>query len=93
MAKDEARKLSTVQEIIIRSTDYLRRIIAPALGGKEALRCHTCARTATVSRWKTTFGGSQKRAEQAHKLVVCDQWRKYDESVNQAKVFKAYVVI
>ena len=30
MAKDEARKLSTVQEIMIRSTDYLRRIIAPA---------------------------------------------------------------
>ena len=30
VAKDEARKLSTVQEIIIRSTDYLRRIIAPA---------------------------------------------------------------
>ena len=30
VAKDEARKLSTVQEIMIRSTDYLQRIIAPA---------------------------------------------------------------
>ena len=30
VAKDEARKLSIVQEIMIRSTDYLRRIIAPA---------------------------------------------------------------
>ena len=30
VAKDEARKLSTVQEILVRSTDYLRRIIAPA---------------------------------------------------------------
>ena len=30
VAKDEARKLSTVQEMMIRSTDYLRRIIAPA---------------------------------------------------------------
>ena len=30
VAKDEARKLSTVQEIMIRSADYLRRIIAPA---------------------------------------------------------------
>ena len=30
VAKDEARKLSTVQEIMIISTDYLRRIIAPA---------------------------------------------------------------
>ena len=28
-------------------------------GSKEALRCHTCARIVTVSRWKTTFGGSQ----------------------------------
>ena len=30
VAKDEARKLSTVQESMIRHTDYLRRIIAPA---------------------------------------------------------------
>ena len=30
VAKDEARKLSTVQEIMIRSTGCLRRIIAPA---------------------------------------------------------------
>ena len=37
VAKDEAIKLSTVQEIMIRSTDYFRRIVAPA-GSKEALR-------------------------------------------------------
>ena len=30
VAKDEARKLSTAQAIVIRSIDYLRRIIAPA---------------------------------------------------------------
>ena len=30
VAKDEAGKLSTVQEIMTRSTDYLRRIVAPA---------------------------------------------------------------
>ena len=30
VAKDEARKLSTAQEIMIRNTDYLPRIIAPA---------------------------------------------------------------
>ena len=30
VAKDEARKLSIVHEIMIRSTGYLRRIIAPA---------------------------------------------------------------
>ena len=38
VAKDEARKLSTVQEIMIRSTDYLRRIIAPEGRGKEVSR-------------------------------------------------------
>ena len=37
VSKDEAKTLSTVQEIMIRSTDYLRRIIAPA-GGREARR-------------------------------------------------------
>ena len=35
VAKGEARKLSTVQEIITRNTDYLRRIIAP-LEDKES---------------------------------------------------------
>ena len=59
VAKDEARNLTTDQEIMIRSTDYLRRTIAPA-GCKEALRCHTCARIATVSQWKTS-GRAQRR--------------------------------
>ena len=49
VAKDEATKVNTVQEIMKRSTDYLRRIIAPAGRGKEALRCHFCARTVTVN--------------------------------------------
>ena len=57
VAKEEARKLSIVQEIMTRSTDYLRRIIAPR-GGRETLRCHICARIVIVSRWKTTSGGS-----------------------------------
>ena len=35
VAKDEARKLSTVQEIMKRNADYLRRIIAP-LEDKES---------------------------------------------------------
>ena len=44
VAKDEATKLSTVEENMTRSADYLRRIIEPAGRGKEALRCHICAR-------------------------------------------------
>ena len=57
VAQDEAEKVSIVQEIMLRSTDYLRRIIAP-VGGKEESQCLTFARTATVSHWKTTLGGS-----------------------------------
>ena len=48
LAQDEAEKLSIVQEIMIRSTDHLRRIIAP-VGRKEESRCPTCARIATIS--------------------------------------------
>ena len=29
-------------------------------GDKVALRCHICARIPSVSRWKTSFGGSQE---------------------------------
>ena len=103
VAKDEARKLSIVQEIMIRSTDYWRRIIAPA-EGKEALRCHICARIVTVSRWKTTFGGSlgekgvtiggarflekSTTGSNQHRLLVVQT----GESVNQAKVFEAHGV-
>ena len=54
VAQDEAKKMSIVQEIMLRSTDYLRRIIAP-VEDKEESQCRTCARTATVSLWKTTF--------------------------------------
>ena len=35
VAKDEAKKLSIVKEIMIRSTDYLRRIITPAGGARR----------------------------------------------------------
>ena len=35
MAEDEAEKLSIDQEIMIRSTDYLRRINAPAGGARR----------------------------------------------------------
>ena len=40
VAQDEARKLSIVQKIMIRSTDYLRRIIAAA--GDKDVTCPTC---------------------------------------------------
>ena len=55
-AKDEARKLSTVQEIMIRSTDYLR-IIAPAGEQGGVTMSYLCPHCNSF-RWKTTFGGS-----------------------------------
>ena len=91
-------RLSIVQEIMIRSTVDLRRIIAPA-GSKEALRCHTCVRIVTVSRWKSTFGGSQEGKGTNWWCAICGEeydWKRPNrllvvqtgESVNQAKVFR-----
>ena len=37
VAQDEAEKMSIVQEIMLRSTDYLRRIIAP-VGGQGGVK-------------------------------------------------------
>ena len=53
VAQDEAEKVSIVQEIMLRSTDYLRRIIAP-VGGQGGVTMFYLA----VSLWNTTFGGS-----------------------------------
>ena len=49
VAEDEARKLSTVQRIMLRSTDCLRRIIAPA-GGQGGVTLSYLCRIATVSQ-------------------------------------------
>ena len=72
VARDEAR--STVQEIMIKSTDYSRRIIAP-VGRQGGVTSHISTRIKTVSRWKTTFGGSQGRK---HTTWCCGEnfdWR------------------
>ena len=42
VAQDEAGKLSIVQEVMIRSTDYLRRIIAPAGGQGGVTMSYLC---------------------------------------------------
>ena len=103
VAKDEARKLSIFQKILIRSTDYLRRIIAPA-GEHGGVTMSYLCRIATVSRWETTFGGSlvgkgvtiggarfvEKKIdwEQPNRLLVVQT----GDSVNQAKVFRTHAV-
>ena len=43
------------------------------LEDKEESQCLTCARTVTVSLWKTTFVGSPVRT--THEVVVRNLWR------------------
>ena len=42
VAQDEAGKMSIVQEIMLRSTDYLRRIIAPVGGQGGVTMTYLC---------------------------------------------------
>ena len=42
VAQDQAEKMSIVQEIMLRSTDYLRRIIAPVGGQGGVTMSHLC---------------------------------------------------
>ena len=73
VAQDEARKMSIVQEIMIRSTDYLRRIIAPVKGQGGVTMSYLCPHCNSFPledfirrglRWKKT-----------HNLVVRNLWR------------------
>ena len=71
------------------------------LGDKEVLLCHICARIATVSHWKTTFGGSplgRSTAAGGTPSVEKNDWRVPNrllvvqtcDSVSQAKDVKAH---
>ena len=102
VAKDEAKKLSTIQE-----TCQKAQITCDASsrqrGSKEALRCPICDRIATL-RWKTAscgslretgalFGGARFFEEkydwkQPNRLLMVQT----GESVNQAKAFGAHAV-
>ena len=42
VAKDEVDKMSNVQEIMLKSTDYLRRIIAPVGGQGGVTMSYVC---------------------------------------------------
>ena len=70
VAKDETRNLSTVQEIMTRSTDYLRRILAPAVRQGSVTMSYLC-RIVIVSRWKTSFGGSLVRKHNNWWCAIC----------------------
>ena len=87
---------------MIRSTEFLRRIIASA-EDKEDIQCPTCARIATVSPWKTTSGGSLGEKGNKWWCAICGKnydWKQSNmllvvqigESIDQVKVFKARAV-
>ena len=55
VAQDEAEKVSIVQEIMLRITDYLRLIIAPVGGQGGVTMSYLCPHC------KATFGGSLEK--------------------------------
>ena len=100
VAQDEARKLSIVQEIMIRSTDYLRRIIAAAGGQGGVTMSYLCPHCNSFpledniwwvsgskgrNKWWCAISGEQYDWKQPYRLLVVQT----GESVNQAKVFQS----
>ena len=73
VAKDEARKLSTVQDVLLRSTDFLRRIIAPAGGQGGVTMSYVCPHCNSFHPGRSRLVGFSW--EEAHQLVVCGLWR------------------
>ena len=72
VAQDEAEKLSIVREIMIRSTDYLRSIIAPARGQGGVTMSYLCPHCNSfpmedyvwwVSGWKSIQIGGVRSVE------------------------------
>ena len=103
MAKYEARKLSTVQEIMVRSADYLRRIIAPAGGQGGVTMSYLCPHCDSFPLEDYVWWVTEEKKHTNWWCAICGE--KYDwrapnrllvvqtgESVNQAKVFKAHAV-
>ena len=102
VAKDEARKVSVVQEITFKSTDNLRRIIAP-VGGQGGVilfylcpNCNSCPLEDYVwwfsrgksTKWWCANCGEKYDWKQPNRLLVVQT----GDSIEQAKVFKAHAV-
>ena len=54
-----------MQQVLQKSTDFLRRIIAPVEGRGERSRCRACATTVTGARLKIASFGSPRSMETA----------------------------
>ena len=72
VAQDEPEKLGFVQEIMIRSTDHLRRIIAPAGGQGGVTRSYWCPHCNSFLFGRLHLVGLGKNA---YILVVRNLWR------------------
>ena len=104
VVQDEARKMDIVQEIVIRSTDYLRRIIAPVReqgGVTMSYLCRHCnsfpledyirwvsGEEKKHTIWWCAICGEKCDWKQPNRLLVVQS----GDSIDQAKVFKAHAV-
>ena len=80
VAQDEARKVSIVQEVMFKSTDYLRRLIAPVEGQG---RCHNVLPMPALQQLPS---GRQRLVglwEKTYKVVLRNVWRKSTTGDNQ----------
>ena len=98
VAKDEARKLSTVQEIMISSTDYLRRINAPAERQGGVSMSYLCPHCNSFPMEGYVWWVSGRKGRNDWWCAICgEKWLEATiqalvqtgESVNQAKVSRA----
>ena len=102
VAKDEAENMSIVQEIMLRSTDYLRRIVAPVGGQGGVTMSYLCPHCNSFTRedyvrevsgrkstkWWCAICGEKYDWKQPNRLLVVQT----GDSIEQAKVFKAHAV-
>ena len=99
VAQSEAENMGIVQEIMLRSTYYLRRIVAP-VGGQGGVTMSCLYPQCNSFPWKATFGGSQGEKEAISGGVEKTDWKQANrllveqtgDSIDQAKVFKAHAV-
>ena len=87
VAQDEARRVSIEQEIMLRSTDYLRRIIAP-VGGQGVTMSYLCPQSNSFpledsmwwvsgGKWWCAICGEKRRLEAPKQARGCTNRRKY----------------
>ena len=91
VAQDGAEKMNIVQEIMLRSTDYLRLLETRRSHNVllvPALQQFSFGRLGKTTKWWCAICGEKYDWRQANRLLVVQN----GESFEQAKVFKAHAV-